>query len=1056
MTAGHGGRLPTGLRLAEGTGAHIPKPGSPARSRYALQITETSNWAGLLTRDKLSLTDCKRQAACRSAGPGRSVHVGCGQVFRGRSGDDAMRGRAREWRTVLGFLHRAEEGFGGVLLIEGDHGTAKSLLLEETANAAAARGFTAVTAAADEHGLLMPLASLLTAVTALTVPSEAYKVGLPHPDITDMKTWLVDRLGARLRAEAGTGQVLVGADDLQWGDPLTLRALRALPRDLASCPVLWTLTRRTGVPGDEAERLFGQLEADGATRIWLPPLGDEEVTELVTEALGSVPSAGLLSLAAGASGNPFLLSELVAGLRDEDAVLVRGGHATLVSDQLPGRIRSAVKRRLASLSRQAWQLLQTASLLGPSFELDDAAEMLGESPATLLLPLQEALDAGVLVASEDTVMFRHELERQSVAETIPAPVRRALHRQFGEILAERGGCAVSAAAHLLEGARSGDIRALAGLDRAGQEILAYAPETAADIAVRALELTPLADADRCGRAVAAIESLAFAGRLAEAADIAHAALAAPPPGTGRSRVRCALCAVLYLSGQVTQAAAEAEQVLTEPRLPDSVRDTAQIALLHALAELPDGRKGSDCAEAILAAPQLHDSDLVVAALVAGAAIRWDAGRIADSLALCREAVRRTDGASPRSYRPVAYLVLAEMLMKLGSPDEAVTVLEAAAGQPGIAGQIAWAARIGILRARLHLAAGRLDEAAAQAEAAQHAAEALGAHLHASLALSVLGLIALRRGRLQSAEQHLRTGQAYLRDEERAARHPRQVVLAAQIEEALAGPQAAAAMLAGVYAELPRQRWLLLADPAAAPWLTRVALAAGDRRSAERVADVAAGFSRDNPPFPALAAAAAHARGILQCDPAGVLQAAQQHADPWARASADEDLGVQFLLLGDDHRAVAQLDQALGGYQHVGALRDSARIRHRLRGLGVRRRHWACRDRPVTGWASLTDTERQTSELVSQGLTNQQVADQMFVSVHTVAFHLRQVFRKLGIRSRVELTRLAVEQDPRPPGGDPGRTASPRQPTAGQRPGASRMRGWPPVNWLDRADDVRNR
>jgi hypothetical protein len=49
-----------------------------------------------------------------------------------------------------------------------------------------------------------------------------------------------------------------------------------------------------------------------------------------------VPNAGLLTLAAGASGNPFLLSELVAGLRDEDAVRIRGGRATLISAQLPG------------------------------------------------------------------------------------------------------------------------------------------------------------------------------------------------------------------------------------------------------------------------------------------------------------------------------------------------------------------------------------------------------------------------------------------------------------------------------------------------------------------------------------------------------------------------------------------------------------------------------------------------------------------------------------------------------------------------------------------------
>jgi DNA-binding CsgD family transcriptional regulator len=92
---------------------------------------------------------------------------------------------------------------------------------------------------------------------------------------------------------------------------------------------------------------------------------------------------------------------------------------------------------------------------------------------------------------------------------------------------------------------------------------------------------------------------------------------------------------------------------------------------------------------------------------------------------------------------------------------------------------------------------------------------------------------------------------------------------------------------------------------------------------------------------------------------------------------------------------------------LGAARDASRVRARLRRLGVRRRHWAREDRPVTGWASLTATERKVTALVAEGLTNALVADRMFLSRHTVDFHLRQIFRKLGIGSRVELTRMAL-------------------------------------------------
>ena len=168
------------------------------------------------------------------------------------------------------------------------------------------------------------------------------------------------------------------------------------------------------------------------------------------------------------------------------------------------------------------------------------------------------------------------------------------------------------------------------------------------------------------------------------------------------------------------------------------------------------------------------------------------------------------------------------------------------------------------------------------------------------------------------------------------------------------------------------------------------------------------ISRANPGMPLFLAWADHAAGVFGGDHARLERAFALHDDPWARASAAEDLGA---LAVDVRRkaAVSWLDRALDAYVSSGAERDAARIRHKLRRLGVRRKHWHAMKRPETGWESLTQTERSVAGLVATGLTNQQVADQMFISTHTVAFHLRQVFRKLSIRSRVELARAAVER-----------------------------------------------
>jgi DNA-binding NarL/FixJ family response regulator len=64
-------------------------------------------------------------------------------------------------------------------------------------------------------------------------------------------------------------------------------------------------------------------------------------------------------------------------------------------------------------------------------------------------------------------------------------------------------------------------------------------------------------------------------------------------------------------------------------------------------------------------------------------------------------------------------------------------------------------------------------------------------------------------------------------------------------------------------------------------------------------------------------------------------------------------------------------------------------------------------RPKVGWESLRSSEFGIADLVAEGLTNREIAARIFVSPHTVDFHLRQIYRKLSITSRIELTRLVL-------------------------------------------------
>jgi DNA-binding CsgD family transcriptional regulator len=195
-------------------------------------------------------------------------------------------------------------------------------------------------------------------------------------------------------------------------------------------------------------------------------------------------------------------------------------------------------------------------------------------------------------------------------------------------------------------------------------------------------------------------------------------------------------------------------------------------------------------------------------------------------------------------------------------------------------------------------------------------------------------------------------------------------------------------------------------------IARIAIAAEDDELVTAIVIGAERRSEHSPNGRSIQAAAAHVRGLVKQSTAELTGAVELYAAagrPLAQVSALDDLGNQQLHDGSPDAAVEVFDRSLVLALQIGAGWDAARARSRLRDLGVRRRVVGT-DTPRTGWAALTPAEAAVVELVTVGRTNREIAEQLFVSPHTVSTHLRHVFEKMRVRSRVELTRAAAERN----------------------------------------------
>ncbi|HEY3670278.1 MAG TPA: hypothetical protein VGN51_05040 [Acidimicrobiia bacterium] len=366
-------------------------------------------------------------------------------------------------------------------------------------------------------------------------------------------------------------------------------------------------------------------------------------------------------------------------------------------------------------------------------------------------------------------------------------------------------------------------------------------------------------------------------------------------------------------------------------------------------------------------PVAGPAGLTVAALIA-----WQDGRANQGPALLERAIALADRTARGAGRAFPRLALAAMLTGLGRLDEADRLLDSCQLFVAEEPDRRWRATPTIFRSRVQLLGGHIDDAVASARAGIDHAQR-GACEFVPLAWLTIAAAALDHDDLAGAAAAV----ARYRD---APPPPRAGVgwatyawVHARIVGARDGAHAAFESLRVIYDDMDAHQQLLLEVPAAAGDLIRLALSEGDATRARAVATRAARLADANPDVRSLAAAVAHARGILLGDVDLLEVAVTRHPHPWARASAAEDAGAVLL----DRRAARAshgfLDRALDEYERAGAVRDAARVRARLRDIGVRRQHGRRQRRSIEGWDSLTDAERRVAEVVAEGLTNRRPA-----------------------------------------------------------------------------------
>jgi DNA-binding CsgD family transcriptional regulator len=929
-------------------------------------------------------------------------------------------------------LRILSSGHGSITVLEGSPGAGKTRLVSEASHIAGRLGVRVGAGGARRGDRVVTMGALLDAVAGGSeplLPREAFR---DIESVPDLRYWLVQEIEAMLERLAGGAPILVSIDDLQWADGGTIGAFEGLALRLAGLPIAWLVAWRPAEIPPEVGDTLDRLEAAGALRLALSPLDDAAVAEVVGDLAGAEPDDSLLQLAASADGIPFWLTELLIGLREEGLLESHDGRAGTATTRLPARMSDSMHQRLERMSPLALKVASVGAALGRKFPFNVMADMVGASAASLLEPVDELIRADILEVHGELLAFRHDIVREAVLDSIPAAARTALEREAASALLAAGLPPTEVAEQLAASARPGDSEAIDVLFAAAKSLGTSDPTTAADLAMRALELTPRDDPRR-GPLVAEVAILLHAaGRLDEATSFARTALTPLLPPAQESQVLFSIAGMFSLSADMRADAGRRALALPGLSRQDRARHNAR--LVHNV--LAGGRRTE--AQRLLAQvseeiTQDGDEPTVFSLGLATGGLRYEEGRFAESLEKIERAVRAGPVEGEDARARIAQQWRTEVLATVDRFDEAVALasdgLESARRESQ-----AWAIHLWEQwRGRQHYQLGEYSDAIAALEGILHPEEADSTFgSNDASAISALSATAIRVGDRQLMRRCSELAAVMLeRGTPELRRHAGWV--RARIAQAEDDCERAIRVLRDVAATLPDDEPLLPYFPVDVTdqiELVRLALAVGDQTLARRAVELASERASLNPTIDTVVGAATHARGLLDGDLA-LLSTAVEHFERGPRrpalASALEDQGVVALANADTTAAIESFDRALELSADTGAAWDATRLRHRLRDLGIRRRRGHA-ERPDHGWGALTPSEVAVVEAITSGMTNREAATHLFLSPHTVSTHMRHVFQKLQINSRVELARIAADH-----AGEPRVSATSRELTKRREP-----------------------